>query len=428
MIYSLPLTRRQRRKSQKNYCIFAALNGISYMCLGETIIVLFAIKLNAPNGMVAALGAMIYFAFFMLPVGKLVAARVGAARSQAVVWTLRNIVAVGVALSAVTEYYGFHNLALFQVLLGACLFYGMRAAGVVMGQPLIGNISSSAERSRVLGVSNALFYAGCMAALSLIWFILSQMESIWVIMAIIIFGACVGVFSTRYIRRIDESSALIEAARRSIMPEIREAWKIPRIRKLIFAMYTAYMAVIMLGASSMLCIKRGYGVSDTAALYFSLMQFLAAALFSWTSAKIIRKHGSKFAIVWSFYILLTVAGLWIFAPMQLDYWHATVIFLIIGGAFVVCSNAMTTYSLHVAPERLWVAASMLTSVVTSVGAGVSGILVTSTLFKYIDKIGVQWVPVNRFKVYFSIALVILLLMSVVVWKLPDDAEKEAKNT
>jgi hypothetical protein len=143
-----------------------------------------------------------------------------------------------------------------------------------------------------------------MAALSMIWLILSQMESIWVIMAIIMFGACVGVFSTRYIRRIDESSALIEAARRSIMPEIREAWKIPKIRKLIFAMYTAYMAVIMLGASSMLSIKRGYGVSDTAALYFSLMQFLASALFSWISAKIIRKHGSKFAIMWSFYILL----------------------------------------------------------------------------------------------------------------------------
>ena len=105
MIYSGPLTAAQRRKTQKNYRIFCLFNGFSYMCLGETIVVLFAIKLNAPNGMVAALGAVIYFAFFMLPVGKFVAARVGAARSQAVFWTIRNFVAVGVAASAVTAYY-----------------------------------------------------------------------------------------------------------------------------------------------------------------------------------------------------------------------------------------------------------------------------------------------------------------------------------
>ena len=428
MIYPKPLTRRQRRKSQKNISIFNGLNGVSYMCLGETIIVLFAIKLNAPNAMVAALGAFIYFSYFMLPIGKLVAARVGAARSQSVFWTLRNMVAVGVALSAVTNYCNFHTLALIQVMVGACLFYGLRAAGIVMFQPLLGNIATESERSKVLGVCNMLFYSGCMLALSLIWLILSRNESIWVITSIIVFGACVGVFSTRYIRRIDESVVLIEAARRPIMPEIREAWRIVSIRKLVYAMYASYLTMIMLGASSILCVKRGYGVSDTAALYFSLIQFLASAVFSWLSAKIVRRYGSKFTIVCGFVMMMVVPVFWIFAPLQLDYLHTTLLFLIIGGSFVISSNAMVTYCLHTVPERLWVAASMLTSVVTCVGAGVSGILITSLIYKYIDRFGAEWNPVNRFKLYFVMAAALLSILSIVVWKLPDDSKSSSEKS
>ena len=131
MIYPGPLTKQQRQKTQNNYCAFVFLNGVSYMCLGETIILLFAVKLNVPNYMGAALSAVIYFAYFMLPLGKFVAARVGAARSQAVFWTLRNITALGVAASAVTAYFGYPTLALIQIFIGACLFYGLRAAGTL---------------------------------------------------------------------------------------------------------------------------------------------------------------------------------------------------------------------------------------------------------------------------------------------------------
>ena len=169
MIYPGPLNREQRLRTQKNYNIFCLLNGMAYMCLGETIIVLFAIKLNAPNGMVAALGAVLYFSYFMLPAGKMVAARVGAARSQSIFWTARNFVALIVAASAITAYCGLVKTALVQIFIGACLFYGLRAAGVVMAQPFIGDMTTEEERPRLLGVSSALFYGGCMFSLMILW-------------------------------------------------------------------------------------------------------------------------------------------------------------------------------------------------------------------------------------------------------------------
>lgn len=424
MIYPGPLNRAQRLKTQKNYCSFALLNGMSYMCLGETVIVLFAIKLNAPNSMVAALGAVIYFAFFMLPVGKLVAARVGAARSQAVFWTIRNIVAVGVGCSAITAYFGYHTLALIQIFIGACLFYGMRAAGVVMSQPFIGDMTTAEERPQLVGTSNALFYSGCMGSLLIIWYILSISESIWTITGIIGAGACLGVSSTYFIRRMDESPAMLQAARRAIWPEIREVLSLPVIRKLILAMFTNYLAVIMLGASSMLSIKRGYGVSDTAALYFSLMQFMASGALSFLSGRLTGRFGSRTCIFVSFSVLLMVPLLWLVAPYQLSYVYSSLIFLAFGGAYIVANNSMLTYYLQITPERLWVASSMLTSVVTSVGAGVAGMIISSTIFKIIEKFSGDWVVLNRFKVYFLTAWILLIILSYFVWRLPEPQHKK----
>ncbi len=424
MIYPGPLTRAQRLRSQKNYEIFAALNGLSYMCLGETVIILFAVRLNASNAMVAVLGAMIYFAYIMLPLGKLVAAHIGAARSQAAFWTLRNVAALVVAASSVVAQLGFQQLALYQVLAGACVFYGFRAAGVVMSQPLIGDIASQDEQSELVGRSNALFYLGCMVALLAIWGMFGLADSIWTITGIIVVGACFGVTSTKYIRRIDETAALREAARRPLWKELRETWSLPSPRRLILVMFTINLAIIMLGPVSMLGVKRGYGVSDTQALFFSLVQFCAAAVFSFTSGRLVKKLGARKVIQISFWGLLAVSLLWMAAPYGLFYLYASLIFVPVGGAAVAANNAALRYFLAVTPQRLRVAGSMLMAVVTGVGPGVLGMLLSGGIFRWIANYSENWEPLSVFKVYFVAALAALLLLTRVVYRLPPPPETQ----
>ncbi len=425
MIYPGPLNREQRLRTQKNYNIFCLINGMAYMCLGETIIVLFSIKLDAPNGMVAALGAVLYFSYFMLPVGKMVAARVGAARSQSIFWTARNFVALIVAASAITAYCGFEKTALVQIFIGACLFYGMRAAGVVMAQPFIGDMATEEERPHLLGVSSALFYGGCMFSLMILWYILSISESVWTITAIISFGACLGVTSTRYIRRMDESPAMIRAARRKILPEIREIMGNYSIRKLILAMFVNTLAIILVGSVSILSVKRGYNVSDTAALYFSLIQFVSATGSSFLYSVLVRKLGMRYTLYWGYAMLLATAVLWLAAPGMLNYVFVTLIFIIIGAGQIFSANAMISYLLAVAPQRLWVTTSMVTSAVTSAGAGCCAMAFSSLLFKLIGKFSGDWEALSVFKVYFSLVLSVLLLFSVFIWQMGDVKGKKA---
>lgn len=423
MIYPGPLTPEQRRESQKNYERFGIINGLSYMCLGETVIILFAVRLNASNALIAVLGSMIFFSYLLLPLGKMVTAHVGAARSQAIFWTLRNMAALVVAASSVVAYAGYPELALLEVLVGACVFYGFRAAGAVMIQPLLGDIATRDERSELVGRSNALFYIGSVAALLAIWGVFQVFDTIWALTGIIVVGACLGVTSTRYIRRIDETSALRESARRPMWSQMHRAWTFPALRRLIGACFMINLAIIMMVPVSMLAVKRGYLVSDTQALLFSLVQFLSAAVFSFTSGRLVKRFGARTMIKAGYWALLSIAVLWAAAPRQLSYCYAPLIFIPAGGAGVVAGNAVLHYFLAAMPIRIRVAASMLMAVITGVGPGVAGMLLSGGIFKGIARIGENWEPLSTFKVYFLLALALLALAARVVYRLPPEPEK-----
>ena len=69
MVVGRPLEPRERLASQRRFNAFNFGNGVSYMCLGENLLVLFAARLDAPNAVVALLGAMLYIGYAMLPLG-----------------------------------------------------------------------------------------------------------------------------------------------------------------------------------------------------------------------------------------------------------------------------------------------------------------------------------------------------------------------
>ena len=159
------------------YCFF---NGASYMCLGETILILFAENLHSHNAVISVLGGMLYFGFLLLPLGKIMTARVGAAKSQANFWVCRNIAALSIAACAPVSLFINSQLAQGILLLGAFAFYGFRAAGVVMGRPLLGDISKNPEQlSKLVGKSEGYFYFSGFFAMLFIYVILHFFDSIW---------------------------------------------------------------------------------------------------------------------------------------------------------------------------------------------------------------------------------------------------------
>ncbi len=409
MIYDGPLTDEQRRISQINYNRFGMVNGASYMCLGETVIILFAVKLHAPNAIVAVIGSMMFLGFLLLPLGVIRTAQVGAARSQADFWVCRNVAALLVAVSALILPLS-QVLAWGMLLLGAFLFYGFRAAGVVMSQPLIGDISSDMDRAKLIAKSTGLFYGSGLAAMIVISLLLSCYDNIWVLTGIIAAGACLGVTASTFIRKIDETSNIRRSAQMPLLPQLRCAFHDKALRRQIYAGFMVNLEIIMMAPIAVLTMKRGYGISDTHAIIFSIIQFASSIAATQIAGRITEKIGPRKVAIYAYTLVFPVCLFWLFAPSSVSavwMWGLFLIpFILIGSMGITAQNSMVHYFLMAVPKERQVASSMFISVVTGAAAGVTGMFAASAILKTTEHLFGNGLAMYR--AYFAAAGIIFL--------------------
>ncbi len=406
MICDGPLTRAQQLKGQKLLHRFNLYNGFSYMCLGETVLILFAVKLACSNSMIAILGAMAQFAFVMMPLGKLVTARIGAAQSQGTFWVCRNIAALVVASAAVWQYLGFSMLAQGFILLGAFFFYGFRAAGVVMSKPLAGCVTEERERAAFFARNTSAFYITNLSALLLISLILRYTDSVWVLTGVIICGSMVGITSSKFFRQIDESRGIRDSARRPLRGEIGHAWRNSHFRSLQFAMIGISSSVIMMGPMSLLALKRGCGVSDTGTLMYSLLLFSASMIMSWFAGRLIQHYGVRKIMIFCHAIRLLIPWFWIFMPEPFSPWLAAIPFILSGGS-CVSGNAASQYFLRALPVRSQVSGAIISAVIGEALAGFVGMLCASGLMKLAEYLAKDADSAfSLYRIYFMLAFIV----------------------
>lgn len=414
MILEHELTLEQRLRSQRNINAFNAINGFSYMCVGETIMILLALKLGFSDVVTAVLGGMIFFGFLLLPLGKVVSARIGGARGQAVFWVVRNVAALVVASAALWHRLGFASLALACLVGGSFLFYGFRAAGVVMSQPLLGDISTEDERPRFIAINGALFYAACFVSLVAISVVLKFTESLLAIALIIVAGSALGITSSTFLRRVDETSAIRDSARRPVAREMVAGIRDRSLRRLLLGSFVNNLSLVMLLPVTVLFVKKGYGVSDTGALLFSLLQFGASAGMSVAVVRVSSRIGPRQTLVGAYGAMLATAALWSIAPETsgVAIPFAALLFALSGSIRVTAENSVTHYFLQTVPAERRVPASMLMNMATGVGAGAIGMLLSGWLLHRLGQgiesptPGAEMIPLYRR--YFAIAFALLL--------------------
>ena len=300
MILDHPLSEKDQQISRKYYTIFNVINGLAYMCLGETVILLFAVRIGCPDSVVAVLGSMIFLGFLLLPLGKIMTARNGAADSQANFWVLRNIAALIVASAAPVAIYVGMIPASILMITGAFLFYGFRAAGVVMAQPLVGEVCPPEKQGSFMFRCWCCFYGSGLAALLIISWLLYVNTSLWMLLAVVVTGAVFGLISAGFIRRIRETDAIMLSARKPMLAAVLQACRNPDIIRQMIAGMCCNTVTIMIVPISMLTLKRGYGISDSVALLYSLVQFGASTVICGSLGKTADRFGGRLVTIGGF--------------------------------------------------------------------------------------------------------------------------------
>ena len=409
MILDHPLTVKDQSISQKYYTVFNVFNGFSYMCLGETVILLLAVRVGCPDSVIAVLGSMIYLGFLLLPLGKIMTARSGAAESQANFWIFRNIAALLVASAApVAFYFGMIPAALLLII-GAFLFYGFRAAGVVMAQPLVGEVCPESKQGSFMVRCWCCFYGSGLLALLLISGVLYWNSNIWVLASVIVAGAVLGLISSSLIRRIRETQTIMLSAREPMFAAVYQACRNPDIIRQMIAGMCCNTAAIMIVPISMLTLKRGYGVSDSGALLYSLAQFAASTAICAFLGKSADRFGGRMVTFGGFAGLCLIPVFWLAAPEKL-YWFCFLLpFVLCPAGMVVTVVGLQQYFLRTVPKEQQIAASMVISVATGVISGGLGSVLSTLLLKLAELFSGTSGEIITYRWYFG---GVLLLMPV----------------
>lgn len=414
MICNRPLTEAELASSQRNYLLYNGINGASYMCLGETVLILFAVKLHSPDTIIAILGGMIHFGFLLLPLGKVMTARVGAARSQADFWVMRNIAALIVAAAAPVALFVNEALAAFMLVAGAFLFYGFRAAGVVMCQPLVGEICPRERLGSFISKAWICFYCSGVLAVAAIAAAMKINDSIWMLFAIIIAGTMLGIFSSVFCRKIHETGEIVKNARRPLLPEIMPLLRNKVVMRQLVAGMICNMSCIFIIPISMLTLKRGYHVQDGTALLYSLVQFGACIGISLLLSKLADRFGGRKTTIAGFYCNYLIIAIWLLLPQTFHPLLAVLPFVVCSTCSVVSSTALPQYFIHTVPPKDQVTASMVISVGTGVFAGLPGMILSSFFLKWAAMLNTTGIPLMTYKYYFIGILLLLPLMSLAV--------------
>lgn len=146
-----PLNEEQRSVAWRRFEAFALLNGFSFAILGESILVLYALKAGVSEPATAVMGSFLFLTTPFMLVGKQLMKRIGAARTQGMGWLLRNGFGLVMAVAPLASWAGQPGLVAPIFLFGAFGFYACRGVGMVGFRPLVGELTCEGERGRFMG-------------------------------------------------------------------------------------------------------------------------------------------------------------------------------------------------------------------------------------------------------------------------------------
>lgn len=427
MILHRPLTDEERTSSQRNYNLYNLVNGASYTCLGEMVVVLFAVALDMPNHLTNTIGAMTFLGFLLVPLGIRRTGQVGAAQCQADFWVCRNIAILMVALSAVVALFS-KTASWIVLLIGCFLFFGFRAAGIVLNQPMIGEITTPEDRSNLIGVSQQLFYGAGFAILLAVIVILHFTGGIVTLCGIIVAGAIMGLTAAMFLRKIYETDVIRNTARAPMLPQLLEVFRSSTTRRIIAAGIASNMSMILTAIPAALALKKGYGVSNATAVIFSALMYLGAVIASYFLRKVPRKALAN-AMILGYATSLLICLAWAFAPPAggfLPFLFAGILFLLQGFLWMFPENVLICYFLMETPPDKQVPTALAFNVIRGVGAGLIGLFLAGFLMK----IAAHFVPdgaapMQGFRIYFLMALAILAILLIPILRM--DAKRGRKR-
>lgn len=308
--YSTPVKMRGRRQ----FTVFAVFNAFSYLLLSGNILTLFLLRLDASRTIVGLVSSFLYISFFFMLVGKRFGVRLGAVKLFAAGWTLRYISVAPLIAIPWMHAAGMEQGIIVVFVLSTLAFNVFRGIGLVGQSPILGELSSGADRGSFLLKFQIIANIIAVFAGILIAVLLGDDAPLTRYAAFIASGVAFGLVASAVVARVPEPPGVKEGGSERLATAIRRTLSDFRFRRFLLAFGSL---ALMSGAARPFLIvyaREVYAQADSAAIAYGVIGNLGAIAMGLLIKLLLDRTGAKPLILASVLIALVGFGPAVVSP------------------------------------------------------------------------------------------------------------------
>jgi len=415
-----PLSPYRLRKAREVFNLFNVFNALSWNMLVGSIITLFAIRLGASSTYIGTLSALLYVAFFFLPLGKLLSKKFSIVGIFSFTWTLRAIGMITVVFAPIAAYLDRQDTALGLTMLGVGIFHVVRGVGMIGNNPVLSNLSTGPDRSSYMTQIQIINSAVGMFSGFAIAIILGKEPGLYLYSIIMAAGIVCGITSGMLIRKIPEPPIEEKADKTSLVGVFREAVLEPKVKLFLIILL---FVVLVSGVSRTFLVVYAREVflqEDGMVLLYSVFGGLGQLLANMLIKFLVDRIGAKpifiFCVLFGFVMMIPIV---FFPPSSVNSLTMVILFLsflffMMNFGFLGSEGIAQTYFMGLVPTEKMLDMGMLYFFVFGV-AGAGGSFLAGLLLDILSALGLS--SFYSFKILYVVLIVLAVIAVIKMRKL-----------
>lgn len=393
----------------KIYWIFTC---ASFLILGESLIILYAIRLEASNFFISAISAIQYFSLIFLLFGRYFIKKLGYIRTQGTFWVARYISMLPLVVTPYLFSKGY-KISVYIIFIICLLGFNFsRGIGMTGFNSILGYISYGKNKGAFLTDLKIISNATTIIFGMILSYILSKFLSLNIYSVLIALGALLGITGVVFLFKIPELEYTESANKMSLYDSVKNILKRKELKRYFSVFFLISLFTGIFPSFLILYMKRVYCQNDGIILFFTIFGSMGALFYGFFNRFLIDRLGSKPIFYLSIIIaILTVSSL-IFFPRLSGYYSGIIFFGLIFFFYFMgklgIENCDQNYFLELVPQEERLNMGIINQGIIG-GAGIIGSLTGGFILEYFHKNNIIS-EINSFKALFIIIAINFVLI------------------
>lgn len=422
----LALTFKQRAEGKHFYYLYAFFNSFSWAALAEGVVILMMLHMGATATWVGFVAALQYITLPVMVLGYLTVPRLGVTGTAGLFWGIRSCSAVLMIFAPWAHRIG-PNAPLWCMFFGSLGFMLGRAGGLTAFTGIITELTTERDRGTLISNSSKISQFGSILMTLSMAVFLGATAPLYRYQILLAFGVICGLAAAGAIWKVPEAGIFKNPPPFKLWEEFKWSFATRGRRWFLAMMLGIPVTQGVTYAFGILVAKQGYGLTDQNVVLFVLAATFGGIVASYTYSHFLDQLGSRPLLVLTNFLDLAGVGLVILLPKQFMALLIGAMFFINGYVHIAFNAAVQHYFISISNRTHQLAQGIITrglgGIVGGLALGIAGLVLNEmkSAFAQADN------PLLHFKLFYAGLFLLLIVRTVVFFKLPPLKSQGIRN-